>query len=203
MNKRCFTIQALAERKRENGDTARVRFRVGTRGDDGVIRHPSRIPTFSACSADERLVLVQVRQALLQVHRPSIWVGSEPDVVYSTNGTHGSKAKATVSSSRVLGRLPDMLRQGREGSQCEGLPEGDTSDRHTALIMRLDTASDEGGMGREYWGGTPWLRDRLGSHAFLHSAAKDCQGTWNRAGYPPASTARAAVSFEGQVTIVL
>jgi hypothetical protein len=39
-------------------------------------------------------------------------------------------------------------------------------------IIRLDTASDEEGMGREYSSVTPWLRDRLGSHAFLHSAAK-------------------------------
>jgi hypothetical protein len=48
-------IQALAQRKHENEDTARVRFIVETRGEDGVIRHPSRIPTFSARSADERL----------------------------------------------------------------------------------------------------------------------------------------------------
>jgi hypothetical protein len=100
-------------------------------------------------------------------------------------------------------RLPDMPRQGREGSQYEVLPEGDTGDRQAALIIRLDTASDEGGMGREYSGGIPWLRDRLGSHAFLHSAAKYCQGTWYRAGYYPASTAWEAVGFEGQVTIVL
>jgi hypothetical protein len=53
-------IQALAQRKRGNGDFARVRFGVGTRGEDGVIRHPSGIPTLSARSADERLVLVQV-----------------------------------------------------------------------------------------------------------------------------------------------
>jgi hypothetical protein len=47
-----------------------------------------------------------------------------------------------------------------------------TGDRQAALIIRLATASDGGGMGREYSGGTPWLRDRLVSHAFLHSAAK-------------------------------
>jgi hypothetical protein len=75
-------IQALAQRKRENGDTARVRFRVGTRGGDGVIRHPSRISTFSARSADERLVLDQVRRAFLQVHLPSVRMGPELDVVY-------------------------------------------------------------------------------------------------------------------------
>jgi hypothetical protein len=38
---------------------------------------------------------------------------------------------------------------------------------------------------------------------FLQSAAKNSQGTWYRAGYPPASTEKAAVGFEGQVTIVL
>jgi hypothetical protein len=124
-------------------------------------------------------------------------------VVYSTNGTHGQKAKGTVSSSRVLGRLPDMPRQGREGSQYEGLPEGDTVNRQAALIIRLDTVSDEGGMGRDYSGGTPWLRDRLGSHAFLHCAAKNRQDTWYRASYPAAGSAREAVGFEGQVTIVL
>jgi hypothetical protein len=159
--------------------------------------------TLSARSADERLVLVQVRRAFLQVHRPSVRMGPEPDVVYSTYGTHGPKFKATLSSSRVLGRHPDMSGQGREGSQYERLPEGDTGDRQAALIIRLDTASDEVGMGREYSGRTPWLRDRLGSHAFLHSASKNRHGTLNRAGYVPASTARAAVSFEGQVTIVL
>jgi hypothetical protein len=52
------SIQALAQRKRENGNTARVRFRVRTRGEDGVIRHPSWTPTLSARSADERLLLV-------------------------------------------------------------------------------------------------------------------------------------------------
>jgi hypothetical protein len=140
-------IQALAQRKRDNVDTARVRFRVGTRGEDGVIRHPSRIPTFSARSANERLVLVQVRRAFIQVHLPSVRVGSEPDVVYSTNDTHGPKSKATVSSSCVLGRLPDMPRQDRECGQYEGLPEGATGDRQAALIIRHDTASDEGRMG--------------------------------------------------------
>jgi hypothetical protein len=70
-----------------------------------------------------------------------------------------------------------MSRQGREGSQYKGLPEGDTGDRQAALIIRLDAASYEGGMGREYSGGTPWLRDRLESHAFLHSAAKNSQVT--------------------------
>jgi hypothetical protein len=99
-------------------------------------------------------------------------MGSEPDVVNSTYGTHGPKSKATVSSSLVLGRLPDMFRQGREGSQYEGLPEGDTGDRQASLIIRIDAASDEEGMGREYSGVTPWLRDRLGSHKVLHSAAK-------------------------------
>jgi hypothetical protein len=54
-------------------------------------------------------------------------------VIYSTYGIHGPKAKATVSSSRVLERLPDMSRQGWEGSQYEGLPEGDTGDRQDAL----------------------------------------------------------------------
>jgi hypothetical protein len=161
------TIQALTQRKHEKGDTARVRFRVRTRGEDGVIRHPSGIPTLSARSADKRLVLVQVRRAVLQMHRSSVRKGPEPDVVYSTNGTHGQKAKATVSSSRVLGRLPDMPHQDREGSQHEGLPEGDTCDRQAALINRLDTASDEGGMGRKYSGVTPWLRYRLGSHALV------------------------------------
>jgi hypothetical protein len=71
------------------------------------------------------------------------------------------------------------------------------------LFIRLDTASDEGGMGREYLGGTPWMRDRLGSQEFLHSAANNSQGTWYRAIYPPTSTARAAMGFEGQVSIVL
>jgi hypothetical protein len=196
-------IQALAQRKRENGDTARVRFRVGTRRENGVIRHPSGIPTLSARSADEISVLVQVRQAFLQVHRPSVRIGPDHDVVYSTNGTHGQKFKATVSSFRVLGRLPDMPRQGREGSQYEGLPEGETGDRQAALIIRLDTASDEEGSGREYSGGTPWLRYRLGPHAFLHRAAKNRQGIWYRARYPAAGSAREAVGFKGQVSIVL
>jgi hypothetical protein len=55
-----------------------------------------------------------------------------------------------------------MLRQGREGSQYEGLPEDDTCDRQAALMIRLDTVFDEGGIGREHSGGTSWLRDRLG-----------------------------------------
>jgi hypothetical protein len=96
-----------------------------------------------------------------------------------------------------------MPRPGREGSQYEGLPEGDTGDRQAALIIWLDTASDEGRMGLENSGGTPWLRYRLASHAFLHSAAKNRQGTWYRASYPAAGAARDAVGFEGQVTIVL
>jgi hypothetical protein len=88
------------------------------------------------------------------VNRPSVRTESESDVVYSTNGTHGPKSKATVSSSRVFGRLPDLPRQGREGSQYEGLPEGETGDRQTALINRLDMASDEREMVREYSGRT-------------------------------------------------
>jgi hypothetical protein len=142
-------IQALAQRKRENGNTTRVRFRVRTRREDGVIRQSSGIPTLSARSADERLVFVQIRRAFIQVHRPSVRMGPETDVAYSTNGTHGQKAKGTVSSSRVLARLPDMTRQGWEGRKYEELPEGDTGDRQAALIIRLDTASDEGGMSRE------------------------------------------------------
>jgi hypothetical protein len=124
-------------------------------------------------------------------------------MVYSTNGSHGQKAKATVSSSRVLGLLPDIPCQVREGNQYERLPKGDTGDRQAALISGLEIASDEGRMGREYSGGTPWLRDRLGSHEFLHSAAKTSQGTWYRERYPPADSEREAVGFEGQVTIVL
>jgi hypothetical protein len=145
-------IQALAQRKRKNGDTARVRFRVIARGEDGVIQNPSRVPTLLARSADERLVLVQEQWAFLQVHRPSVRMGPEPDVVYSTNGTHCQKDKATASRSRVLGRLPGIPHQGREGSLYEGLSEGDTGDRQDALIIRLDTASEEEGMSREYPG---------------------------------------------------
>jgi hypothetical protein len=48
-----------------------------------------------------------------------------------------------------------MPRQCREGSQSEGMPEGDNGDRQAALIIRLDTAFDEGGMGREYPGRAP------------------------------------------------
>jgi hypothetical protein len=158
---------------------------------------------FTARFADERLILVQVRGAFVQVHFPSVRMGPDPDVVSSTNGTHGLKSKSTVSSSRVLGRLSDMTRQRREGSQYEGLPEGNTGDRQATLIIRLDTASDERGMGREYSGGIPWLRDRLGSHASLHSAEKNCQGTWYRVSYPPAGSRREVVRFEGQVKIFL
>jgi hypothetical protein len=84
-------IKELAQSKRENRDTTRVRFRIRTRRDDGAIRHPSGKPTLSASSADEILVLVQVRRAILQVNRPSVRMGPEPDVVCSTNGTHGQK----------------------------------------------------------------------------------------------------------------
>jgi hypothetical protein len=72
-------------------------------------------------------------------------------VCYSTNGTHDRKAKATVSSSRVFGRLSDMPRQGQDDSQYEVLPEGDTSDRQAALIISLDIASDEGELVRSTW----------------------------------------------------
>jgi hypothetical protein len=96
-----------------------------------------------------------------------------------------------------------MLRQGLRGSQFEGLPEGDAGDRQAALIIRFYTEYDEGGLSREYPGGTPWLRDRLGSHAFLPSAAKNSRGIWYRASYPPTGSARQAMDFEGQVTIVL
>jgi hypothetical protein len=106
-----------------------------------------------------------------------------------------------VSSSRVLGRIPDMPRQGRKGSQYGGFPEGDKGNLTAALITRLDTASDEVGMSPEYPNGTSWLRDRLGSHTFLHSALKNSQDTWHRASYPPAGLARETVGFKGQVTI--
>jgi hypothetical protein len=36
------------------------------------------------------------------------------------------------------------------------LPEGDTGDRQAALIIRLDTAFDEGGMGRNGLGVLEW-----------------------------------------------
>jgi hypothetical protein len=147
----------LLKRKRENGDTARLRFRVRTRGEDCVNRLPSGIPTLLARSADERLVLVQVRRAFLQIHHPPVRMGSERDVAFSTNGTRDQKAKATVSSAREFGRLSDTPRQGRKCSQHEGLTEGDKGDRQAALIIRLDTASGEWGMGREYSGGTFWL----------------------------------------------
>jgi hypothetical protein len=113
----------------------------------------------------------------LQEHRPSVRMGSEHYVFCSTNGTHVQASKATVSSSRVFGRLIDMLIKAWEGNQYEGLPEGGTGDRQVSLIIRLEKKSDEAGMGRKYPGGAPWLRGRLGSRAFLHSAAKNCQGT--------------------------
>jgi hypothetical protein len=58
-------------------------------------------------------------------------------------------------------------------------------------------------MGREYPVVVPWLRDRLGLHEFLHSATKYSHGTWYRANYSPAGSAREVVGFEGQDTIVL
>jgi Reverse transcriptase (RNA-dependent DNA polymerase) len=67
-------------------------------------------------------------------------------------------------------------------------------------LTRHSTKGGWVGMGWEYSSGTPWQRDRLGSHAYLHSAAK-C--SWYSAGYPPASTEREAVGIEEQVTIVL
>jgi hypothetical protein len=99
-------IQALAQMKRENRDTARVRFRVGTRGEDGALRHPSGVSALSARSADERLVLVQVRQVFLQVHGPSVRLGLEPDVVYSTNVPTIRKLRHQY---RVLAYLNDFL----------------------------------------------------------------------------------------------
>jgi hypothetical protein len=84
-----FVVNISKQSKRENGDTFRVRFRVRTREEDGVIRHPSGIPSLLARSADERLVLVQMRRAFLQVHRPSVRMGPEPDVIYSTIGLPG------------------------------------------------------------------------------------------------------------------
>jgi hypothetical protein len=96
-----------------------------------------------------------------------------------------------------------MPRQGREGSQYEVLPEVDTGDRQASLIIRLEMAFYERAMGREYSGGTPWLRYRLGSLAFLYSAAKNRLGTWYRASYPAAGSAREAVGFEGHVSIFL
>jgi hypothetical protein len=83
------------------------------------------------------------------------------------------KIKASSDHNQVLfWNAVQSLEASREGSQYEGLPERDTGDRQAAFIIRLDTAFDEGGMGREYSGGTPWLRYRLGSNAFLHSTAK-------------------------------
>jgi hypothetical protein len=95
-----------------------VRFRVVTQGDSDVLRHLSGLPTISSRFADETLVLGQVRWAFLQVHRSSLRLKAEPDVVYvySTNRTHGEKGKVTVSICREYGRLPDMPRQGRESS---------------------------------------------------------------------------------------
>jgi hypothetical protein len=54
-------------------------------------------------------------------------------------------------------------------------------------------------MGREFPGGISWLHDRLGSHALIHRDTKSSQGTWYRASYPPASSARDAVGFESQL----
>jgi hypothetical protein len=87
-------------------ETLPVRFKDRTRGEDVVIRHSSGIPTLSARSADERLVLVQVRQAFLQVHRPSVRMGPEPDVVYLSIGIHGQKRNVQY---RVLAYLDDFL----------------------------------------------------------------------------------------------
>jgi hypothetical protein len=69
-------------------------------------------------------------------------------VVYTTNGIHDQKSKATILSYHIIGRLSEMPRQGREDIQYEGLPEGDTGDRKATLIISLDTAADDGGMGR-------------------------------------------------------
>jgi hypothetical protein len=97
---------------------ARVQFRARMRGEDGVHRVPGEVPTLSVRFVDERLVLVQVRRAFLQVHRPSVRLHLEPDVVYSANGTHGQKAKAAVPISRIFGRHPDIPCKGREDC-CE------------------------------------------------------------------------------------
>jgi hypothetical protein len=58
-------------------------------------------------------------------------------------------------------------------------------------------------MDRKYSSGTNWLRYKLGSHAFLHSTAKNSQDAWYRASYPLESLPREAAGFEGRVTIDL
>jgi hypothetical protein len=99
-------IQALAQRKRENGDTALIRFRVRTRRKDGVIRNTSGIPTLSDRSADERLVLVQVRRAFLQVLHTSVRMGPEPDVFTQQMVPMVRKLREQY---RVLAYLDDFL----------------------------------------------------------------------------------------------
>jgi hypothetical protein len=96
------TIRALAQRERKNGDTARVGLGVGTWGEDGVLRHPGGVSTLAACSA------FVFSDTFLQVHRPFVRLGSDPDVVYSVYGSHGQKAKAAVSRYRIFERPPAM-----------------------------------------------------------------------------------------------
>jgi hypothetical protein len=55
------------------------------------------------------------RCAFLQEHHPSVQLGSEPNVIFPANCFDGQKAKSTVSSSGMFGRLPAVPSQGKGG----------------------------------------------------------------------------------------
>jgi hypothetical protein len=168
-------IQALAQRKRENRDTARVCFRVGTRGEACVLRHPRGVRILLARSADERLVLVQVRRAFLEMHcLPFGWGRSAMCVTQLMVPMIGKLRQ----QYRVLAYLDDFL-------ICLVKARTIASTRYcrkaTQVIDKLLSSSALTlHQTKVNWSGVPgWntlMRDILWSHEFPYSAAKIDQG---------------------------
>jgi hypothetical protein len=107
-------IQALAERECKDGDLAGVSSGARAWRPHGIIRCQGWVSALSTGAENAQLVPIPLREQVLPLYRPAIWLGSQPDVVHTAYGSIGMPTayRAWISSSPVPRRLSSLSGKG-------------------------------------------------------------------------------------------
>jgi hypothetical protein len=113
-------IQTLDERECKNGDIAGVQSGARAWRPHGIIRYQGWVPALWTCAENAQLVPIPLREQVLPLYRPAIWLGSQPDVVHTAYGSIGMPTayRAWISSSSVPRRISCLSgKGGKSGDQ--------------------------------------------------------------------------------------
>jgi hypothetical protein len=133
-------IQTLAERECKDGDLAGVRTGARAWRPHGVIRYQGWVPALSTGAKNAQLVPIPLRGLVLPLCRPSIWLGSQPDVVHTAYGPIGMPTayRAWISFSSIPRRLSSLSGKGGKSGDETRLWPGSPSNRQAIGNSWLD-----------------------------------------------------------------